>query len=88
MTTDRASRQGYISLPEIMIVCVVVAAGLLLFWACWTYEHVTMPAGYAAWVKQTGNPQSLTYEEWRALVKTMDRGRDGSVLFVPMMIPR
>lgn len=32
-----------------------------------TYTEKELPASYAAWVKHTGNPNHLTFEEWKAL---------------------
>jgi hypothetical protein len=52
-----------------VIALIVVLLGVLLL--CAHQEiMVNRPRAFAAWVKLTGNPQNLTYEEWLALVST------------------
>jgi hypothetical protein len=55
-------------LPVVMVV--VFAVGLIgcpyLLYQDYQYqENVRMPEAYKAWIKHTGNPGNLTYQEWR-----------------------
>lgn len=45
------------------IFCTMVYSGIL-------YQKTHLPNGYAAWVKMTGNPNNLTFEEWKSLTET------------------
>ncbi len=38
---------------------------------------------YPAWVKQTGNPKELTFEEWRA-IKESEKREDSCLIIMPM----
>lgn len=64
----------------------LLAAYIIGMIACDIYhEKVEMPESYRAWVKQTGNPKSLTFDEWRALVRATEHHDDTT--FVPIYMP-
>lgn len=69
---------------EVGIVLVIVVLLGLVGVAGYHKESVEMPEAYRAWVKQTGNPKELTFEEWRALKRADER--DGTTV-VPVIIP-
>lgn len=75
------------STPEWVIIGTIIALMSFLVFSCYYIERykatVTMPAAYQAWVKQTGNPKELTYEEWRSLMRANERQNDTTVIFMP-----
>ena len=71
---------------SVVEVCIVVVIILLLaaITAGALYRVcIELPAAYAAWEKQTGNPKELTYDEWRVLVSVSESRRDGVLIVVP-----
>lgn len=48
-------------------------------------ETVEMPKAYEAWCKMGGNPNGLTFEEWRSLVRAGQRSSTTTV--APVVIP-
>lgn len=72
------------TLIEWVIIATIIALSCLVAWPCYYKSTVTMPAAYQAWVKQTGNPKELTYEEWRSLMRANERQNDQTIIFMPM----
>lgn len=70
-------------LTEWVIIAIIVALLSIVVWSCHYKATVTMPAAYQAWVKQTGNPKELTYEEWRSLMRANERQSDQTIIFMP-----
>lgn len=58
------------NLPGVAVVAfVILLFGAIMFaGACFNYQD--RQAGYAAWSKFTGNPQSLSFQDWDALRNT------------------
>lgn len=54
---------------EVGIVCFILLLLALLGYGGWHLANVDMPEAFAAWSKHTGNPNHLTFQEWRALTK-------------------
>ena len=54
---------------ETILAWVVGLVAACLVWYCVYYETVQMPETYRAWIKQTGNPSHLSYQEWKALMR-------------------
>ena len=45
------------------MVCIVVGLGYVTY----RYKHEQLPLQYTSWSKHTGNPNNLTFEEWKYL---------------------
>ena len=69
------------NLIEIFLVALIITLFGAVVAASWIDVKYTKPAGYAAWCKHTGNPNKLTYKEWKALVDST-RNSDTSILIV------
>ena len=81
MTPTQTKRtRGFIDLEVIILLSLMMLVGFFGY-SLYKKETVRMQNGYAAWVKLTGNPKALTYDEWRSLVNV---GGNGDL---PMVIP-
>jgi len=78
----RRAQSGRLEPIEVFAVAAILALFLLLFCLHYHKETVDMPKAYQAWVKQTGNPKELTYEEWRRLLRATEKSPN--VIFIPM----
>jgi len=62
---------------EKLVGVIILALIIVLFigagFGSWHRETVRMPEVYALWVKATGNPKGLTYQEWRKLLECNSR---------------
>lgn len=47
------------------LVFILMLCGIV-FLVSW-YEEAKLQKTYPVWIKQTGNPKELTYEEWKLL---------------------
>lgn len=66
---------------QMELLFIVLLLGVLI-WSAVHKERVVMKEGFQAWVKQTGNPSHLTYDEWRALWRTQGRPSDIPVVII------
>jgi len=73
---------------EVMLVVAIIGLLTTIVLAVRHKEKVAMPAAYAAWVKHTGNPNELAYDEWRSLMNAKDRQWDSTIIFMPMNMGR
>ena len=76
-------KRGF-TLIEVCIVLAILGLLAVIVVGALHKERTEMPAAYAAWVKQSGNPKELTYDEWRVLMKANERQNDSTVIFMPM----
>lgn len=58
---------------EILIIFIILSILLTIVVRFKTFAEKELPASYAAWVKHTGNPHHLTFEEWKALTNADHR---------------
>lgn len=65
---------------EKTIAAIIVLLLALMMWGLWYENSVDLPNAYQAWVKQTGNPNHLTYEEWNSLRRSQ---KDNTIIFMP-----
>ena len=65
------------------IIFIITAVLVMMFAVAYHHENVTLPRAYGAWVKQTGNENQLTFEEWRSLVKVTEEAR--TTLQIPII---
>lgn len=71
------------------VIAVVLLAGVISLW--WHHRHheqVQLPAAYAAWCKHTGNPNHLTYDEWRAMLRAEEPRTSTTFVPAPVIIHR
>lgn len=54
----------------LFLIVTAVMTGIFFIQECYSER----PKAFQAWCKQTGNPKSLTYDEWCALVKATKNG--------------
>jgi len=76
-------KQGF-SIIEVLIVLTIIAIMSYMVVSSAYNEVTTMPTAYSAWVKQTGNPKELTYEEWRSLMDATRGQQDTTLIFMPI----
>jgi len=76
-------RRSAFTIIEVLVVIAIIAIIGTALYAGYYVERVQMPESYQAWVKQTGNPNKLTFREWRALVRAY-RHSDDSTTYIPM----
>lgn len=67
---------------EKAVMAAIVMLVLFLVWSSWYQAAVEKPKAYAAWVKQTGNPKQLTYDEWKSL-HNASKDHDPVFIFIP-----
>lgn len=68
---------------EKLTVFVLLTIMGIVFWSCYNEITVVRPRAYQAWIKQTGNPKNLTFEEWDDLRRVNERSRDGTdIIFI------
>jgi hypothetical protein len=72
---------------EVFVLIVIIALLGFIGFSIYHKESVEMPESYQSWVKQTGNPKSLTYEEWRSLVR-VKQDQEPAPVIVPIIIPQ
>jgi hypothetical protein len=73
------------SIIEASILLCIASVLILLVMSvrsAWVKENVEMPRAFHAWEKQTGNPQRLTYEEWRSLLKATQREESAQTIIL------
>jgi hypothetical protein len=70
------------TLIETFVVTTIIVLLAATIWTGRYYVTVQLPESYRAWVKQTGNPKNLTYDEWRAFMRSQDNAQ-----IVPVIIP-
>ena len=68
--------------PIILAVIGLLVGIFLILVSIAREEARELERGYPAWVKQTGNPKELTFEEWCALKKVMTPEEKVTVLFI------
>jgi hypothetical protein len=73
------------NIGKVIVFWILLLLGLAVFGAAYD-ETVIMPRTFAAWCKETGNPKSLSYDEWRDLVRMNEDQKPNSTVFVPMPI--
>ena len=66
----------------LLFLSAIVALISLAIWALIDEVKVQRPAQYQAWVKQTGNPKSLNYEEWSLLMNASRKSPDTQFIFI------
>lgn len=71
--------------PEWATIGVIVLIMALIFGGICYQEKQMLECAFPAWVKQTGNPKNLTYDEWRALVRVSQKSDSTTVVFVPVV---
>lgn len=69
-----------VSLVEVVLIVAVIVLLCVLGWSVHHRESVTMPKAYKAWVKQTGNTNALSYDEWRALIRA-NENNSSAIIF-------
>lgn len=55
---------------EAALLLAIIVGCFALMWCCAVSTEKEYLNGYKAWVKLTGNTNSLSYTEWKALVKS------------------
>lgn len=81
-------KRGFTMVEVVIVVAIIGLLAAIVLGVHHHKEKVVMPAAYSAWVKQTGNPKELSYDEWRTLMKANERQRDNTVIFMPMNMGR
>lgn len=69
----RSKNSGIIHLELVLAVSIIAIFIVFGLARHKTYTEKELPASYAAWVKHTGNPNHLTFEEWKALTNAEHR---------------
>ena len=68
------SKNSGVTRVEILIIFIILLIAILIGLARYDiYTEKELPASYAAWVKHTGNPNHLTFKEWKALTNADQR---------------
>ena len=76
-------REWIVDWRGVILAVIGLFVGLFLILASIvSHEKRELERGYPAWVKQTGNPKELTFEEWCALKKVMTPEEKVTVLFI------
>lgn len=82
MKIQRTSASAGWSGVETFFTVALVAIITLTILCAYHREKVVMPEAYQAWVKQTGNTNQLTYEEWRSLMRANEK-QNTQIILIP-----
>ena len=77
-----------ITMFDAVVALSIIALLIIITFVVAHLDNVEMSEAYTAWVKNTGNTQELSYEEWRALMKVNKRQQRGTTILVPMNMGR
>jgi hypothetical protein len=70
---SKSRKNSAYTVTEVFVVIMIMATLSIFVFSEVNYQKTELPNEYAAWVKMTGNPNNLTFEEWKSLTENERR---------------